>query len=143
MTALFFFPFLFPFSLLFMHFPMIWDHLASPYMSPRRLEGGVSPRLIALKSMAHKKSELNRVGEDEHVARHNNVRDFDESQHANRVHGGGVRRTKLYELLGSMDTDTCISIQQIRIHRYIILKDLSMIHKAIKVSKKSKSDHFF
>jgi hypothetical protein len=33
-----------------MHFPMIWRRIASPYMPPRRLEGGVSPRL-ALKTM--------------------------------------------------------------------------------------------
>jgi hypothetical protein len=30
-----------------MHFPVIWRCLASPYMSPRRLEGGVSPRLAS------------------------------------------------------------------------------------------------
>jgi hypothetical protein len=39
---------LFPLSL--SHFPVIWCCLASPYMLPRRLEGGVSPRLIALKN---------------------------------------------------------------------------------------------
>jgi hypothetical protein len=33
-----------------MYFPVIWCCIASPYMSPRRLEGGVSPRL-ALKTM--------------------------------------------------------------------------------------------
>jgi hypothetical protein len=28
-----------------MHFPVIWCRLTSPYMTPRWLEGGVSPRL--------------------------------------------------------------------------------------------------
>jgi hypothetical protein len=35
---------------------------------------------------AHKKSEIRRVGQDEHVARHNNICDSDELRHANRVH---------------------------------------------------------
>jgi hypothetical protein len=46
--TLFFFPFLLSFS---MHFSVIWRRLASPHMSPRRLEGGVPPRLTALKTM--------------------------------------------------------------------------------------------
>jgi hypothetical protein len=51
-TRLILFPFSFFLFLSFsMHFPVIWRPLALPYMLPRQLEAGVSPRLITLKTM--------------------------------------------------------------------------------------------